>query len=164
MSASGFCMDYHYEEQKISLYDVKDKLISESFNYRMISTDNTLKRISVESTEVAPDLTYKNKNLYRIYQGPRKKWFLEDTHDQRLKMEMTIRNPTTDEWPIKAYTATGPTPEGGKQKIFFEQNMANSKGRIDYFDWKGNPKGHLIIDGKIIHEAQYLEKLRNVKH
>lgn len=156
--------DFQYEEQKLSLYDTKNKLISESVNYRIITTDQKLKRISVESTEVTLDQKFKNKNLYRIYKGPKGHWVLEDTISLNTKLVMTLRHPDNSDWPIRSYTAVGPMPDGGKQMISFEQTLSQSKGRIDYTDWKGNPKGYLMIEGKAIQEAQYLSRLKDVKH
>lgn len=156
--------DFQYEEQKLLLHDTNGKVVSESLNIRMINTDHKLKRISVESTEVTPDLRFKNKNLYRIYKIPKGDWILEDTMTLNVKMVMTLQNPDKSEWPIRSYKAVGPLPDGGKQAIFFEQSLAKSKGRIDYTDWKGRPKGHLLIEGKGIQESEYLARLKDIKH
>jgi hypothetical protein len=164
LSVKLLAADYQYEEQKLSVYDSRNKLISESYNYRFITTDNDLKRISVETTEATIDYQFRNRNLYRIYQGPNKQWVLEDTLNPGIKMALTIRNKDNSEWPIKNYTAVGNWLDKGKQLISFEQTLANSRGRIDFSDWKGYPKGYVLIEGKVIHEAQYLAFLKKVKH
>jgi hypothetical protein len=164
LSLPLWAVDYQYEEQKLSLYDVKNKLVSETTNIRAITTDSKLKRISVESTEVTLNHEFRNKNIYKIYKRPNGKWILEDSLDIKIRLELVIQNPDQSEWPIRSYRAEGPSHNGGTQKIDFEQTLAGSKGRIEYQDWKGRPQGHLIILGKPVSEAQYLTLLKDVKH
>ncbi len=164
LSLPLWAIDYQYEDQKLSLYDTKNKLISETINLRAIANDPILKRISVESTEVTLNHEFRNKNIYKIYKRPNGKWILEDSLDIKIRLELVLQNPDQSEWPIRSYRAEGPSHSGGTQKMEFEQSLAGSKGRIDYLDWKGRPQGHLILIGKPVSEAQYLTLLKDVKH
>ncbi len=156
--------EYHYDEQRVKVFDTKNRMLSESFNYRFVTIDHELKRISVETTEATMDFEFRNRHLYRIYKLPSKQWILEDTLNPEIKLNLTVRNKDGSEWPVRNYTAEGMWEDKGKQKITFEQNLSQQHGRIDFFDWKGNPKGYVLIDGKVIHEAQYLGFLKKVKH
>ncbi len=155
----AFANVLHYEQEFLTFYDVKKNITKKGFKFTSIETDNKAQTLKVESTETDEKMHFiaKVSNLIRKTNSG---WILIDLQHKEnppIKLKSSDKN-----WPIQNYSYSFKHNPETTHHISVERMFSKMRAKVDVHDWKGILSGTIEIEGKHIHEADFLSRIRNI--
>ena len=159
-SPSILATELHYEVVEVNTFNKDGVKIDHHFMYSSIETDNKNQTIKYNTLQVdSKNIIVTVQDL--VFRKVKNNWKIFDLRNESAKP--VVVKTRDKKWPITDFSYTVKTPDQRTIKVTRKRNFSKTTGRYDIFDWKGSPAGYSNLEGHLIQETEYLNKVKDLR-